>query len=314
MKAMQKWRGVGIVAAVAAVFIMLCVGMAPAGNQALLLWHDGAPGAAGDRPEDKPRLTVYLPPKGKANGTAVIIYPGGAYVLNMSSYVGSAPARWLNGLGVTAFVLEYRLAPRYRHPAPIEDAQRAIRYVRYHRAEYGLAENRIGVLGFSAGGHLAALAATGFSHIARHATDAVDGASARPDFVMLGYPLISMLLPYAHEPSVKNLLGPSPSEDQRRLLSAELHVTPDTPPVFMFQADGDRLLSPQNSVLFYEALHRAKVPVELHIFAHGGHGFGMADGSNGTPGNPAIAIWARLAQNWMESLGLLGISPASLTR
>jgi len=301
---MQIWRRTGIAIAVAAAFVMLCAADEPPGKT-LLLWPDGTPNAAGNEPEDQPKLTVFLPQDGRPNGTGVVIYPGGGYKLPMGSYDGNRIGQWLSGLGITAFVLEYRLAPRYRHPAQIEDAERAIRYVRYHHADYQLAEDRIGALGFSAGGHLVALVATGFPLAPRHTTDAIDRVSARPDFVMLGYPVISMFPPYAHDASVENLLGPSPTEADRRMLSAEQRVTPDTPPAFIVVADEDKLVSPLNSVLFYEALRKADVSAELHVFAHGQHGFGLADGLGGAPDITAVAAWKVLARNWMSVLGFL---------
>jgi acetyl esterase/lipase len=186
----------------------------------------------------------------------------------------------------------------------VEDAMRAMRFVRYHKTEYGLVSDHIGIMGFSAGGHLAALVATESGQAPVTHSDAIDEVSARPDFAILGYPVITLLAPYAHEGSVNGLLGPSASPEARSALSAERRVTAATPPVFLFTTSDDKVVPSENSALFYLALKKAGVPAELHIFAHGVHGMGLANGRDGTPDAHALAVWTALAQQWMDGLGL----------
>src|SRR6185312_4049193 len=220
--------------------------------QTIPLWEQGAPGALGQRDEDKPTITLY-----RANGTgvrtAVIVAPGGAYAHLASNHEGRQVANWLNALGVTAFVLKYRLGPKYHHPIELGDAQRAIRLVRSRAEEFGIAPDRLGMMGFSAGGHLASTAGTHFDNGNSSASDPVERASSRPDFLILGYPVITMQGPYAHSGSVRKLLGE---------LSNELHVTPQTPPTFLFTTSDDKTVPAENSVNFYLALHKAGVPAE----------------------------------------------------
>jgi acetyl esterase/lipase len=263
------------------------------------LWERGAPGALGSAPEDQPTLTVYPPVDPRLTGTAVIVAPGGGYGGLALSHEGRQPANWLNSAGVTAFVLRYRLGPRYHHPIELGDAQRAIRLVRARAQEFGVQPDRIGIMGFSAGGHLASTAATHFDEGNAGAADPIDRVSSRPDFAILIYPVIEMRPPYAHEGSVHNLLGDHPDPKLLQDLSTDLQVTSRTPPTFLFSTSGDTGVPAENAVAFYLALHKAGVPAELHVFEKGPHGVGL------DLGDPALGIWPTLLANWLRGRGLL---------
>ena len=263
------------------------------------LWEHGAPGAVGDRDEDKPTLTYYSPILPSDTRTAIIVAPGGSYHMLASNHEGRQVANWLNAMGVTAFVLKYRLGPRYHHPIELGDAQRAIRIVRTRAAEFGIQPDRIGIMGFSAGGHLAATASTHFDAGKANAPDAIDRVSSRPDFAILGYPVISMSASFTHQGSATNLLGENADAALRQELSNELHVTPQTPPTFLFTTSEDTLVPPENSVAYYLALHKADVPAEIHVFEKGPHGVGL------DLGDPATGEWPNLLRNWLRSRGFL---------
>lgn len=265
-----------------------------------LLWPNGAPGAVGTQPEDQPSLTILLPDKSKAVGTGVVICPGGGYAHLAFDYEGTDIARWFNSLGVAGFVLKYRLGPRYHYPAQFQDVERALRIVRSRAEEFGIAHDRIGVMGFSAGGHLASTAGTHFDSGNPNDSDPTDRASSRPNFMILAYPVITLLPPYAHEGSRRFLLGENPDPELVKKLSNELQVTPQTPPTFIFQTDEDKTVPSMNSVMFYEALHKAGIPAEMHIFERGRHGLGFAKN------DPALSIWPTLLEHWLQMHGLLG--------
>ena len=267
--------------------------------QTIPLWEHGAPGALGDRDDDKPTITYYSPVSPIASGTAVIVAPGGSYQFLASNHEGRQVANWLNAMGVTAFVLKYRLGPRYHHPIELGDAQRAIRLVRARAAEFGIQPDRVGIMGFSAGGHLASTAATHFDNGNPGAADPVDRAGCRPDFAILAYPVISMSAPFSHQQSATNLLGEKADSKLREELSNELHVTPQTPPTFLFSTSADTLVPPENSVAFYLALRKAGVPAEMHIFEKGPHGVGL------DLGDPLAGEWPALLKNWLRARGLL---------
>ncbi|MER3428345.1 MAG: alpha/beta hydrolase [Pyrinomonas sp.] len=260
------------------------------------LWPDGAPAAAGKEEKDVPTLAIYLPPK--SIGTSLIVFPGGGYVALAMDHEGKQVAEWLNSYGIAAFVLKYRLAPRYRHPAPLQDAQRAIRYVRFHAREWGLSPDRIGVLGFSAGGHLAATTGTHFDAGNADAADPVERMSSRPDFLVLAYPVISFTAPFSHVGSRRSLLGDAPDPRLLEDLSNEKRVTPQTPPTFLFHTTEDRVVPPENSIAFYLALRKAGVPAELHIYERGQHGVGLA------PQDQILATWKDRLIDWMKTRGL----------
>jgi acetyl esterase/lipase len=268
----------------------------PAEPQTILLWPDGAPGAQGDTDADKPSLTIYHANSRQPDLTGVIVAPGGSYTNLAMNHEGRQVANLLNAAGITAFVLKYRLGPRYRHPVQLRDAQRAIRLVRARAAEFGVAADRIGMLGFSAGGHLTATAGTKFDAGKPDAPDPLDRVSSRPDFLVLAYPVISFDWAIAHRGSIRNLLGDTPDEKLLNDLSADLQVTPQTPPTFLFHTDGDTGVVPENSVRFYLALRRAKVPAELHIFEKGPHGVGLA------LSDPALSAWPPLLLTWLRGL------------
>ena len=262
------------------------------------LWEGAAPGALGNDDADRPTLTLYRA-NGRGAGTAVIVAPGGGYGALAMNHEGRQVANWLNSVGVTAFVLKYRLGPKYRHPIEIGDAQRAIRLVRTRAQEFGVLPDRIGILGFSAGGHLAATAATHFDKGNASSADAIERAGSRPDFAILGYPVISFDPAITHAGSLRNLLGDAPDPALVKLLSNELQVTAETPPTFLFHTNADTGVVAENSIRFYLALRQAKVPAELHVFENGPHGVGLA------MNDPALSAWPTLLANWMRGRGLL---------
>lgn len=273
-----------------------------AAPEVLRLWAGRAPGALGDAEEDRPTLTVYRPRgmgPNDAPGAAVVVCPGGGYGHLAANHEGRQVANYLNALGVTAFVLRYRLGPRYHHPVELGDAQRALRLVRARAAEFGVRPDQVGILGFSAGGHLAATAATRFDAGRADAPDPIDRAASRPDFVVLGYPVISMVEQYAHRGSAENLLGANADARQLADLSAERNVTRATPPAFLVHTTDDAVVPVENSLAFYQALHRAGVPAELHVFEHGSHGLGLGGNVLG------FDEWPRLLEAWMRRRGLL---------
>jgi acetyl esterase/lipase len=269
-----------------------------ASPQEILLWENGAPGALGQADSDKPTITVYRAAR-VSSGTAVIVAPGGGYGALATEHEGRQEAYWFNAMGITAFVLKYRLGPRYHHPIELGDAQRAIRTVRARAAEFNVIPDRIGMMGFSAGGHLTATAGTHFDAGKADATDPIDRVSSRPDFLILGYPVISFDPAVAHAGSVKNLLGDNPDPKLIEDLSNDLRVTPQTPPAFLFHTTNDNGVPVENSVRFYLALRKARVPAEMHLFENGPHGVGMA------LSDPALSGWPSLVMNWLRARGLL---------
>lgn len=263
--------------------------------QPIPLWPNGAPLAQGTLDVDVPRITVFVP-QHQTTSTAVVICPGGGYAYLATDHEGRQIAAWLNNLGVVGIMLEYRLGPKYHHPAEMMDVQRAIRYVRANAAELHVGANRIGVMGFSAGGHLASTAATHFDRGDPDAPDRIDRISSRPDFAVLIYPVIR---PGGHAGSFKNLLGESPDPKVLQSLSNDAMVTPQTPPTFLVHSDDDPVVPSENSVEFYLALRRSHVPAELHIYQSGGHGFGLA------PLDPVLSSWSLRLADWLRAQGLL---------
>lgn len=264
-----------------------------------LLWPQGAPGALGTEERDKPSLTIYLPPSDKANGTAIVVCPGGGYGALALGHEGKEPAEWLNRHGIAAFVLRYRLGPRYRHPAPMQDAQRAMRMVRSRAKEWNLDPKRIGIWGFSAGGHLASTIATHFDDGKSDADDPIERVSSRPDFAILCYPVISMRPPVTHGGSRRNLLGDKPDEALVTSLCNDEQVTEKTPPTFLFHTNEDKAVLPENSIRFYLALRKKKVPAELHIYEKGVHGVGLGVGRG------AVSAWPEQLAGWLKTRSLL---------
>jgi acetyl esterase/lipase len=267
--------------------------------QTLLLWENGAPGAVGQENQDKPSLTIFPPPAGKANGAAVVICPGGGYGFLAVDHEGKQIAEWLNSHGVTAFMLRYRIAPRYHHPAPLQDAQRAIRTVRARASEWHVDAHRIGIWGFSAGGHLASTAGTHFDDGKPDAEDPIQRVSCRPDFLILCYPVITFEPPYAHMGSRQNLLGKNADPKLVENLCNDKQVSSKTPPTFLMHTNADSGVVPENSILFYLALRKAGVPAELHIYEKGPHGVGLA------PKDPVLSTWPERLAAWMKGRGIL---------
>lgn len=263
------------------------------------LWPDGAPGALGKEATDIPGIYLYPAPADKATGTAIVICPGGGYGGLAMDHEGVQIARWLNDLGITAAVLKYRLGPRYRHPIELGDAQRALRTVRSRAGAWKLEPARVGILGFSAGGHLASTAGTHFDAGKSDAADPIDRVSSRPDFMVLMYPVITFHPPHAHMGSRYNLLGKDADEKVVESLCNEKMVTRETPPTFLVHTSEDTGVPPENSVLFYLALQKHKVPAELHIYEKGRHGLGLG------PANLAFSSWPSRCEAWLRGRGFL---------
>lgn len=267
--------------------------------QTMPLWPGQAPGALGSEERDIPTITAYLP-RGIHDGmTAVIVAPGGGYVNLAMNHEGRQVASYLNSMGIVAFVLKYRLGPRYHHPIELGDAQRAIRTVRAKASEWRIAPERIGFMGFSAGGHLAATAATHFDSGKADAADPIDRAGSRPDFSILGYPVISMTESWTHQGSKKNLLGDNPDPELAKSLSGENAVTAQTPPTFIFQTNADTTVPAENSLFYFLALRKAGVKAEMHIFQNGPHGVGLA------MDDPSLSEWPKLLTNWLRLNGFI---------
>jgi acetyl esterase/lipase len=268
-------------------------------GQVLPLWSGPAPGALGTQDSDIPAITVFLPRTMTANTPAIIVCPGGGYVNLAMNHEGRQVASYLNSLGIAAFVLRSRLGPRYRHPIELGDVQRAIRTVRSRAPEWRLDPARIGILGFSAGGHLAMTASTHFDSGNPNAADPIDRANSRPDFTVLGYPVISMIEAWTHQGSKNNLLGPNPAPELAKSLSGELSVTKQTPPTFLLHTNADTAVPAENSVSYYLALRKAGVPAEMHIFEKGPHGVGLAND------DAALSEWSKLLANWLRVRGVV---------
>ncbi|MFG0297581.1 MAG: alpha/beta hydrolase [Maioricimonas sp. JB045] len=268
------------------------------GPEPQLLWPDGAPGAVGDEDVDRPLIRVYRP-EGPANGAAVVIFPGGGYGALATDHEGHQFAKWFNRFGVTAAVVRYRLGRRYQHPAPLQDAQRAVRYMRHHANEFGIDPHRIGVMGFSAGGHLASTVSTHYDDGDESSDDPLERLSCRPDFTILGYPVISLMSDFGHKGSARNLLGDDPDPELLKSLSNETQVTEDTPPAFLFHTTEDRGVPVQNSLVYYRALVEHGVPAELHAYQNGPHGVGLGIG------DPVLYSWKDRLQDWMQTSGFL---------
>jgi acetyl esterase/lipase len=273
------------------------------------LWPEGVPNAKpnlGPEKDDNgwitsisvPTLTVHAPAVDRANGTAVVICPGGGYSGLAVAREGTQYANWLSTLGVTAFVLKNRVGD-FGHPAPLQDVLRALRIVRSRAAEFHVDADRIGVMGSSAGGHLAACAGTLYDNPAGRTGAPLDAVNARPDFMILMYPVITMEDPFAHAGSREQLLGAHPSPELLKLMSPEKQVTTATPPTLLIHTQEDQTVPVENSILFFQALTRAHVPAEMYLFEHGSHGMGMR------PGLGTTSAWPKRAEEWLRARGLL---------
>jgi acetyl esterase/lipase len=244
----------------------------------------------------EPAITPYLPQKGKANGTAILIFPGGSYAGQASKHEGSDVALEFNKIGVTAFVVKYRLPNDAimvdKTIGPLQDAQRAMQLVREHAADWGIDPHKIGIIGFSAGGHLAS---TLLTHYSKALIDNKNNTSLRPDFGMLLYPVVSFG-PFGHAYSRENLVGKTPSQELIDLYSNEKQITNDTPPTFLVHATDDDVVPVQNSILFYQGLLNHRIKAEMHIFESGGHGFGLNN-----PTSPDH--WFNWAGDWLAENG-----------
>lgn len=268
------------------------------------LWPGGVPGQLPGAPPERtqdglvydvgvPTLAVCEPPAGTSNGTAAIVCPGGGYVCLAVDKEGAEATRWLTSIGVTACLLKYRVAP-YRHPAPLTDVLQAVRVVRSRARELGVDAGRVGIVGASAGGHLAASAATMFDAREGKTGAALDAVSARPDFVVLLYPVITMAEPHAHAGSRRALLGDDPPAELVARLSLEGAVTAATSPAFIMHTAEDASVPVENSILFYRALRDAGVTAEMHLYERGAHGFGLQ------PGLGPTSDWPRRCEDWLR--------------
>ncbi len=262
------------------------------------LWETDAPNAVGKEPLDIPTITPYFAPKDKATGVAIIVCPGGGYVKLSDVKEGSAVAEFLNSIGVTAFVLKYRLGPKYNQPNQLLDASRAIRMVRSRANEWNLDVNRIGILGFSAGGHLASTLATKFDSGNPTSTEEIEKLSSRPDLQILIYPVITMG-EFTHKGSKLNLLGEKPSDELVKKYSNELQVTKETPPAFIVHSVADTGVPFENSLQYVQALRKNNVPLEFHLYEKGAHGFGLA------PTDPILSTWKDRLADWLVLRGFV---------
>ncbi len=272
-------------------------------SQSILLWPEGTLGPGQMTPGDTPQLTPYLVETQSA-APVIVVCPGGGYG-GRAPHEGEPVAQWLNTLGISAVVLSYRVAP-HRHPAPLQDAQRAIRTVREQARIWNIDPRKVGILGFSAGGHLAATAATHYDTGKRGAADPVERHSCRPDAVVLCYAVISFGV-HRHQGSMNNLLGDTVDEEVRRLLSNETQVNAQTPPTFLWHTADDAAVPVANSLLFATALGNHGVPFALHVFPHGRHGLGLAQD------DPQVGVWTTLCGSWLAGMSW-GSAPRPVTR
>lgn len=286
-------------------------------DKVIKLWPDGVPGSIkndtyAEEPTitngeptryvrvTEPTLTVFLPPEEKAAGTAVLICPGGGYATLAFSHEGYAIARWLNENGIAGIILKYRLPSdlimKDKSVGPLQDAQEALRIIRRHSAEWNINPRKIGVIGFSAGGHLASTLST---HYDEKVYEAKDTTSARPDFSILVYPVITFDVSFTHAGSRRNLIGENPSEEAIKYFSNELQINEKTPPAFLVHSGDDKGVPVKNSIVYYQGLQKYNIPSELHVFQKGGHGYGLSV-DNGTQ-----SAWPTLCISWLKSAGLL---------
>jgi acetyl esterase/lipase len=293
---MKQW----IIAVLSLTTMNFCSGQ---DSSRIYLWQDHVPLARGQGPDDRPYIMVYTPRIDLMNGVSVLICPGGGYTFLAMDHEGRWVATWLNSLGITAFVLHYRInngeGTGYHYPAELLDVQRAMRVIRSRAPGWGLDPGKMGVMGFSAGGHLASTLGTHFDLGGPAATDSIDRASCRPDFMILIYPVITFKPPYAHVGSARAFLGPNPSQSLVDSFSNETMVTSTTPPCFLLHANDDDVVPVENSINFYLALHHAGVPAVLHIIDHGRHGFGFM------PGKPLTVEWTDMLKEWLIDRKLL---------
>ncbi len=279
---------------------LFAVSLHAAPLEPLPLWPDGAPGALGTADHDRPTLTAYLPTPEKATGAAIVICPGGGYG-GLAPHEGAGYAEWLAEHGIAGIVLKYRLGSNgYRHPAMLNDAARAVRLTREKAAEWKIDPKRVGIMGSSAGGHLASTLVTHFDAGNPNATDPVERHSSRPDLGILCYPVITMT-ENTHGGSRKNLLGENPAPELIELLSNEKQVTAQTPPCFIWHTWEDKAVKVENALEFASALRKAGVQFDLHVYQKGGHGMGLGGGRKGGPRHP----WTNDCLYWLKEQGFL---------
>src|SRR5262245_1952431 len=284
--------------AAAVIWLLMGAVLSGAEPKTELLWPDGAPGAKGAEAKDKPTLIIYLPDK--PNGVGIVICPGGGYGGLAMDHEGHQIGRWLNENGIAGFICDYRHRGKgYGHPAPLQDAQRAIRTVRSRAKSFGVDPGKIGILGFSAGGHLCSTAVTHFDGGDASSTSPVMRASSRPDFGILCYPVIAFDQKFTHKGSQRNLLGEDASPEVIASLSNEKQVKDDTPPCFLWHTEEDKGVPPENSLVFYQALMAHKIPVELHIYEQGPHGLGLAKL------RPGASAWPAACIAWLKVRGIV---------
>lgn len=297
--------------------LMLTTSFAHAQNMTIKVWSDKIPGAIVNKDYQeqtiktdtgKPRISkvtdpeilVYLPEKSKANGTAVVVCPGGGYGVLAIDHEGWEIAKWFNDMGVVAIALKYRLPSdlimENKNIGPLQDVQEAIRMVRRHAEKWNIKPDQIGIMGFSAGGHLAGTASTMYNEKVYEQKDVV---SARPDFSILVYGVLSMQTDFTHKGSQRNLLGENPSQSLIDKFSNELHIDSKTPPAFLVHATNDGAVPVENSIRYYQALKKNGVSCEMHIYETGGHGFGLAR-NGGTESN-----WPEACKQWLLKEKLL---------
>jgi acetyl esterase/lipase len=275
-------------------------------SRVIPLWPTSAPLSKGTAAGDVPKL-YYYPATGPGVRSAVIVLPGGGYTHVVIEKEGAVEGKWLAAHGVSAFVLQYRLAPWYKYPVPMMDGSRAVRYVRSHAAEFGVDPAKIGVWGFSAGGHLAGYLATEPAEHDRSSSDAVERVTAHPDFAIFSYARLSMDEAIPRPNNMESLIGDNPSPEMLDRISFARHVTKDTSPSFIYSTTGDQTVNSLSSTAYYDALKRAGVQVELHIFELGPHGTGMGQNLKGLP---ELEVWPILLQHWMQQHGWMSTSAA----
>jgi len=285
-------------------------------KETILLWPNGAPEAIGDTFDDQPKLWCY-PASGPGPHTAVVVIPGGGYNHLVTEQEGALEARWLNTLGISAYILQYRLGPRYLYPIPQIDGQRAVRYVRAHAKDWLLNPEAIGVWGFSAGGHLAGFLATAHPRgspelplgaVAKNTQngDTIDHVSARPDFAILSYARVAVTREIPGSWSIPALTGPDPSDELNRDISPVDHVSKSTSPSFIYATEFDEKVNSMNATAFFNALRRAEVPAELHVFERGPHGTHMGTDQ---PNYPELRVFPLLLENWLHVHNFLAARP-----
>lgn len=273
-------------------------------SKAIVLWPAGAPLAKGSASPDVPKL-YYYPAIAPATGSTVIVLPGGGYSHLVMEKEGAIPAKWLAAHGVAAFVLQYRLAPAYRYPSPMLDGSRTVRYVRSHASEFGIDPNKIGVWGFSAGGHLAGYLATAPDVRDKKNPDPIERVSGHPDFSIFSYARLSMEPSVPRTGNMESLVGDKPTPEMLDMISIVRHVTRGTSPAFIYSTTADQTVNPMNATAYYDALKRAGVPVELHIFELGPHGTGVGQNLKGLA---ELEVWPTLLEHWMQLHGWMSLT------